>query len=1012
MTCAVCGGSLPSDARFCPTCGTPVVVAPRERRLVTAIFCDVVGSTSLAERFDAEVLSLVMTEYRELARKAIEHHGGSVATFQGDGVVGLFGLPATHEDDAIRAARAGLDLIASLGGAREAAAHGIGLQARVGIESGEVLGDLALASSGALSADVLNTAARLQAEAEPGTVIVGEVAVRLLRDQAELRPLPPMILKGKAEPIAAAIVASIDTTSRSRSLTPFVGRARQIEALTRAFEEAVVETSPVLVTILGEPGIGKSRILDAFVEDLPGATVLRTSVPTTGEASSMAPVAELVAAAGGGGEPSAAADRLTSLLVDRPDAVALGASLRSILGFGDESAAEPAWALRRLLETLAARMPVIVVVDDLHWASPALLDLLEDVARWTRGPILFVCAARPDLFDVRPTWGGGWARALAITVSPLVEQEARKLAEWLLPVSEGDADRLVKTAEGNPLFLEHLAVEARERGAAWDPSAAPTTIRAVLEARLDRSSPEVARVLSVASVQGSRFSLNVVRALAPGIDIEEALRDSERAHLAKEISPDVGAFAHALVRETAYGRLPKAIRADLHAEIAGLLGHDDELAGTHLERAAALRAELGHPDAGLEERAGERLARTGAGAFARLDLSMSSALLERAAKLLPHGSLTRLEMLPDLAVALMESGRSQDARALLARAVEEAEGAGSRRDALRVRLQQLALYVYIPVPEDETRRGIVEGHAILDELGGLGDDVGLAQGWIVVDYLHYLVGEMASAEDACERSVSHAERAGRLREQVQAGGDQATSLMTGPRSVADLRERAARMRESANPIVAAGGAAAQAVAAALAGDASGHRAAESHWRHAVEVGGLEWPGADHAVTGLPLAQLEMGNPEAAEALAREGLDTMERLGDVWIMNDQGWILPLAVARQGRSDEAALLADAMEERYSPMGVHGRIFRNVALSQARSSRGNRSEALALATEAATLARTTDSNLYRTISFEHLADMQRDADPAAAIRSLEEAATIHAASGNAVGSDRVVRALESLR
>jgi class 3 adenylate cyclase len=1011
MTCTVCGGSLPGDARFCPTCGTPVAVAPLERRLVTAIFCDVVGSTSLAERLDAEVLSLVMTEYRELAREAIEHHGGSVATFQGDGVVGLFGLPATHEDDAVRAARAGLDLIASLGGAREATAHEIVLQARVGIESGEVLGDLALASSGALSADVLNTAARLQAEAEPGTVIVGEVAVQLIRDQAELRPLPPMILKGKAEPMAAAIVASINTAGRSRSATPFVGRARQIEALKRAFEEAVVETSPVLVTILGEPGIGKSRLLDAFVRDLPGATVLRTSVPTTGEASSMAPVAELVVAAGGGGEPSAAGDRLTSLLADRPDAVALGASLRSLLGLGDESAAEPAWALRRLLETLATRTPVVVAVDDLHWASATMLDLLEDVARWTRGPILFVCAARLDLFDVRPTWGGGWPRALAITVSPLAEEEARMLAESLLPVNDVDAGRLLTTAEGNPLFLEHLAVEARERGSAWDPSAAPTTIRALLEARLDRSSPDVARLLSVASVQGSRFSLNVVRTLAPEIDVEAALRESERAHLAREIAPDVGAFAHALVRETAYRRLPKATRADLHAEIAELLLHDDELAGTHLERAAALRAELGHPDADLEERAGERLARTGAGAFARLDLSTSSDLLERAAKLLPHGSLTRLDMLPDLAVALMESGRAEDARALLARAVEEAEAAGSRRDALRVRLQQLALYVYVPLSEEEIRQGIVESHAILDELSGLGDDIGLAQGWIVVDYLHYLVGEMARAEDACERSVAHAERAGRLREQVQAGGDQATSLMTGPRSVTELRARAERMRESANPIVAAGGTAAVAFAAALAGDAPGYRKLEAQWRLEVDVGGLEWPGADHAVT-LPLAQLEMGDPEAAEALAREGLDTMERLGDVWIMSDQGWILPFAIARQGRSDEAAVLTDAMNERYSPIGVQGRIFRNVVLSQARSARGNRSEALALATEAAALARTMESNLYRTISFEHLADMQRDADPAAAIRSLEEAAGIHAASGNAVGSARVARALDSLR
>jgi hypothetical protein len=768
------------------------------------------------------------------------------------------------------------------------------------------------------------------------------------------------------------------------------------------------------MTVLGDPGIGKSRLIDTFLADLSGATVLRTSVPAAGLGASLAPVADIVLAAAGGGEVAEAAERLGPLLSGRADAVALEAALRSLLGLEDESAVEHAWALRRLLETLAAREPVVVAIDDLHWASPALIDLVEDAARWTRGPVLLLCAARLDLLDVRRSWGGGMQRALTISVGPLEEGESRRLVDALLGAGAVRTEQLVATAEGNPLFLEQLAAEAHERGEAWDPSAAPTTIRALLEARLDRCAPEVARTLGVASVQGSRFRLDVVRPLAPeGVDVAEVLREAERAHLAMEVEPGVGAFAHALVRETAYRRLPKATRADLHAAIADLLPEgEDELAGVHLERAASLRAELGHRDLDLERRAGERLARTGALAFARLDFVTSSDALERAARLLPEGSPARLEMLPDLAIALMENGRAEDAGALLAGGLEEAERAGSRRDAIRIRLQQLALYVYVDVTEDRIRAGIAEGRTLLQELAGLGDDVGLAQGWVVIDYLHWLVGEMAAAEEACGRSVAHAMRAGRAREQIQAGGDQATCLLIGPRSREEIRSVGEQRCESPSAVVSAGGEAALAAVAALEGDRAGYRRAEARFRDAVEGGGLEWPGAYISMAGLVPVLLEVGEAERAEAIAREGLETMERLGDVWIINSGGWMLPLALQRQGRADEAAVLADALDERYRQMERFGSVVRGVALSGGRAFRGRRDEAMALAFEAAEIARSMDSNPSRSLALEHLAGLLHGTDPTAAIATLEEVAEVDAAWGNAVGSERVARTLEAWR
>jgi class 3 adenylate cyclase/tetratricopeptide (TPR) repeat protein len=984
---------------------------PAKRRLVTAFFCDVVGSTSLAERLDPEVLAALMGHYTRSARAAIERNGGTVASFHGDGAVGLFGMPVAHEDDAARAARAGLELLASLADAPMAASHGITLEARVGIEAGEVLGDVGMAASGALPGDVLNTAARLQAEAERGTVVAGPGAIRLLRDRAELRPLPPLTLKGKAEPVEAAVVVSVEDGRRRQSTAPFVGRGRLIASLGVVFDEAVADGAPVLATVLGDPGIGKSRLLDAFLMDMPGTTVIRTSVPAAGEGSSLAPVADLVRTAAGPGTPDEVADRLALLVGDSPDARALEAALRSLLGLGGQSAADSTWAVRRLLETLAARGPVIAVLDDLQWASPALIDLVEDAARWTRGPVLLLCAARLDLLDARRSWGGGLQRAITVTVGPLEVGESRALADALVGSNPLETDRLVATAEGNPLFLEQLAAEARELGDAWDPSTAPTTIRALLEARLDRCSPHVTNALELASVQGSRFRLDFLGALAAdGLDLDDVLRQADRAHLAREVEPNVGAFAHALVRETAYNRLPKATRADLHAAIADLFPADEEeLAAIHLEKAAGLRAELGNPDADLERRAGELLARTGTRAFSQLDFVSASDVLERAANLLPRSSAVRLEMLPDFAIALMEAGRADDAAALLEEALRETEHVGTRRDAIRIRLQQLALFAYTSPSEDEIRLGISEGRALLAELTDLGDDVGLAQGWTVIEYLHVYIGEMADHAEAQQRSFEYAERAGRLREQLQAGGDQPCAAIRGPCTVDAMTSRAEMMRQSSNPIISTGGIGLAAAAAAMRGDASAYRSAESEWRLAIEAGGFEWSGADQALAGLSLVLLLTDQPEAAEAMARQGLDVMERLGDVWVVSEWSWLVPLALAKQGRTDEASVLADAFAERYTRIGAaEGRIYRCVALSIARRFRGRLEEALTLANEAVTTARSTDSHLLRALALEHLADLQRETDRSAALETLREAAEIHATSGNAAGTERVARAL----
>lgn len=986
-----------------------MAAAPAQRRLVTVLFCDVVGSTTMAEQLDPEVLRAIFDEFTSLARAVIERHGGIVATFVGDGAVGLFGLTVAAENDTTHAAMAGIELLARLRNAKEAAAQGITLQARAAIETGEVIGDVGLAASGALAGDVLNTAARLQAIAEPGTLVAGPIALKMLSNHAHLRPMAPVILKGKAAPVQFAVVVSAAVGPRKLSESPFVGREAHLESFAQALRSVGDGRMPMCLTVIGDPGIGKSRLLHTFVSRLPAdVVVLPAAVRPQGEAADLRPITDLISAALGDGTTRETADRLDELIEHRPDAAALGAALRSLLGQGAAGIVDHGWAFRRFLEELATSNCVVLIIDDLHWGSAALIDLIEDTMHRTSGPVLLLCAARPDLLVARESWMAGVLSAHIMSLGPLDGTESRSLADTLVGSRPARSALVAAAAEGNPLFVEQLAAELEHMGDAWDPTSVPTTIRALIEARLDRCLPEVARALSVAAIQGSVFDLDMVQHLwQETANLREVLAEAEHVHLARLLEPNVGTFAHALIRETAYHRLPKASRAELHSGLADMLD-DDELVGTHLEHAARLREELGHPDRETQHRAGERLARAGNQAFARLDLLTTSRLLGRAERLLPTGSSTRLGMLPDLAVALMENGQIDQARKLLASAAVDDDTCEPTMENIRIRLQQLAFLVYADASEAEIRAGIAEGRSLLETLSHIDDDIGLAQGWVVLEYLHWLVGEVAAVEEAAGRSVIHAQRSERLREQVQAGGDQSIGLILGPFSARAIRKWAKGRSTSSNPVVAAGGYAGLAVAAALTDDLSSYVAAETRWRHAVDSNGLEWPGAQHAVMALAPILLEVGQPERAAALAHRGLETLDRLGDIWMLNGLPYVLSVALCRQGSVQEGLALAMKQNEHYLRMGTMDAIWRSLALSTACAAQGQTGQALVHAKQAAQAVRATDSNLHRSLVLEHLALCFRDVDPATAAATLHEVAAHNRAWENVPGSRRVAATL----
>ncbi len=478
LVCSNCRNANPDGARFCNGCGTSLgspVAAGESRRTVTAVFCDLVGSTTLGETHDPEVLRPILERYFAEMRAAVERHGGRVEKFIGDAVVGIFGLPVAHEDDGLRAVRAAVEMQERLASLNEAS--GIPLAARIGATTGEVLvpgGDTPIIG------DAMNTASRLQSAAGSGEVLIGESTWRLVRGAVATEAVEPLHAKGKAEPVSAWRVLSLHAV-QTRSATPFVGRDRHMGILDGALEDAIDADASVLVTILAPPGVGKSRLADAFVSEVrERTTVLVGQTPSYGEGVTFAPLVELLSQAAGrpSGEAEQVAASLRARLAAEPDGPSVGDRLARSLGVGEALGADTAWAVRRLLEVLAAEQPLVVVLEDVHWAEPPMLDLVDAVVEHVHGRVLFLCLARPELLEQRPGWAAGKHRAVTTTLPPLAPADTRRIAKHLLgeeaPTSVVDSD------------LRDGRREPAVRGAAHGDAEGPRSPR---RRRMDRFGP-------------------------------------------------------------------------------------------------------------------------------------------------------------------------------------------------------------------------------------------------------------------------------------------------------------------------------------------------------------------------------------------------------------------------------------------------------------------------------------------------------------------------------------------
>jgi class 3 adenylate cyclase/tetratricopeptide (TPR) repeat protein len=633
-SCPVCSHENEDTARFCSACGAALTSeTPREeRKVVSVLFADLVGFTSRAEQLDPEDVRAVLAPYWERLRSELEKRGGTVEKFIGDAVMALFGAPVAHDDDPLRAVGAALAI-------RDWAREEEDLQVRIAVNTGEalvLLGARPAEGEGMAAGDVVNATARLQSAAPVNGVLVGETTYRATRDVVEYAEHEPVVAKGKSEPIP--VWEALHVRSRlgidvERPSLPLVGRTRELGVMVEAFERAKSEREPQLVTLVGVPGIGKSRLVGAFFCHLEGHPDLvwwrQGRALPYGDGVSFWAVAEMVKAQAGIAEndpPDVCAAKLRvsveQLVADEAEREWVIDHLLPLAGVehaggGGDSA--PAW--RAFFESLAERRPLVLVFEDMHWADDGLLDFIDHLVDWATGvPILVIATARPELLDRRQAWGGGKLNVSTIALTPLSDEEAAQIIHGVLDQAALPAETqraLLERAGGNPLYAEQFARLYTERGSA-DDLPLPETVQGLIAARLDGLSPEEKRIVQDAAVYGKVFWAGAIEAH------DEALHSLDRKGiLRRERRSAVGgesqyAFRHVLVRDVAYGQIPRAARGEKHLRAADWiesLGRADdhaELVAHHLAAATELGVEVGDRARITFRRAGDRARALGA----------------------------------------------------------------------------------------------------------------------------------------------------------------------------------------------------------------------------------------------------------------------------------------------------------------------------------------------------------------------------------------------------------------
>jgi class 3 adenylate cyclase/tetratricopeptide (TPR) repeat protein len=983
MRCSVCGQENPDGFRFCGNCAAPLVLEQQRdvRKTVTVVFCDLTGSTALGDVTDPETLRATMRGYYDEMRTILERHGGKVEKFIGDAVMAVFGVPVSYEDDAIRAVRAAWEM--------HDAVPTLGLQARIGVNTGGVVtgeGDTFV------TGDAVNVAARLEQAATPGDVLIGAETRQLVRDAVRVEPVN-IEAKGKGQVEAFRLVdVDLQAAPIARRLdTPLIGRRSELEQLKQAFERSMREHRCHLFTILGAAGVGKSRLVGEFL----GATDARIVTGACldyGEGITFWPVISVLKSLGPRADPTIAQ------IVE-----------------GAATANELFYAVRAQLEDVASEQPLVVFFDDIQWGEPTFLDLVDHIADLSRGvPIFVLCLARPDLLDKRPGWGGGKLNATTILLQPLSVEECVELIKVHGGVETDMEERILAAADGNPLFVEEMVALVREDGDVRIPS----TVQALLQARLDQLGREERAVIERGAVEGQIFHRGAVLELTQAADVEPQLTGLVRKELIHPTRATLAGdhafrFRHLLIRDAAYDALPKETRANLHERFAGWLernGHElielDEMLGYHFEQAARYRRELGRPDVDLELRAAERLGEAGSKAGVRSDIHAAANLLERAINLLPVDHERRAPLLIELIGTLEGSAAAEEQSAR----IDELEASANPTVQMHGRIARLQLRL-LTNPENVVAEAEDIGEQALALFGTVGDDLGLAHTYYLLAWVSWLQSLARPTQVALENLLRYARKANSRALIGRVMVQQIGLLYYGPFTTDEIRERLAELEADDSML-------GRAVATSVKADLAQR---EGQFEESIAL--LDEVMQLHAELGSELGQLitgqrraealaDAGQLDAAVSAFRETIEELIRLGMTSFRSTTTINFAEILYLIGEVEEADRLAIEGEELGAAEDVVNFAWGRGLRARIAADRGDHSEAETLGRDALENAYKTDFPSVRASAHEALAHVFASSGRSAEARTeLERALEIWSHYGFRIQTDRTRASLVEL-
>jgi class 3 adenylate cyclase/tetratricopeptide (TPR) repeat protein len=1063
VLCPSCGEENPGKFRLCGYCGTPLApgdgqpgpappVAPqlpaREiRKTVTLVFTDIKDSTALTGSIDAEAMNEIKARYFSSMGARIREHGGEVEKNIGDAIMAVFGRIRAHEDDALRAVRAAYEMQTVLAEINEEfeRSYGVRITNRTGVNTGEIVANTdPRADQNLATGDAVNVAARLEQNAPAGEVLIGEITYDLVRHHVDVERLE-LVLKGKPDPVPAYRLLGVhDMVVPAPAGRPLLGRTDELRFLRERYEAVASDRLPGMVVVSGDAGVGKTRLIADFVRDLSGeALVVRGRCLAYGNGITFWPLVEIVRTAAQiveADSADAALAKIAALLpADNVDVEAVVDRVASAIGLssGDYPVTELFWGTRKLLEAQATERPLVVVVDDIHWAEATFLELLDQlVGSPTPAPILVVCSSRPDLSDVHPDW---WAQREddRVELAPLGNDAVEEMIDLLLgdaALSPETRSRVVTAADGNPLYVEQMVSMLRDQSPGDREVVVPPTITALLSARLDALSDPERAVIEPASVIGLQFPAPAIEHLVPDLlrpAFGSHLQTLQHKHLIQPSSDtdedDAYRFHHVLVRDATYASLLKRARALLHEKFVewaepvnrarGREIEFEEILGYHLEQAVRYRSELGPLDdhgRALAARAASRLAGAGMRALERSDTPAAANLLQRAIDLLDDRDPARLELVPELGEALMGLSRFDDAKLVLDRAAQAVGELDDVRLSGRIRLRRLALELF--GEDTQTAPAVAEARSetleILTSLISIEDHGGAARAWRLLLLIHGNAGQYDDLAVAAERLIDEASLSDEPRLVRQGATGYAIASVLGSTPVAEALDVCRRILTEVDGDRLAEAIVCGALAQLHAMQGDFELARQQYRREVALLSDLD-VSRESASTSIDSARVEVlaGDLATAEGHLRRDDAQLAGMGERYFRSTVVGMLGRVLLLRGRPDEAeafVVLAEALsdaDDAWSQVLWRSTRARLVAGEHPQRARE-------LADQAVELAATTTDLALRGDTLSDLAEvLMTTGTPAEALVTLEQALALYERKGDATSAARCQARLTQL-